>query len=56
VPHFHDDGLVQGLLQPIYTGFRCTLLPAGAFIARPARWLRAISRYRATHVDSRSDP
>lgn len=50
VPHFHDDGLVQGLIQPIYTGYPCTLMQASVFAARPERWLRAISRYRATHA------
>nr|QDA77058.1 polyketide synthase [Jahnella sp. MSr9139] len=50
VPHFHDDGLVQGLIQPIYTGYPCMLMPASAFVARPERWLRAISRHRATHA------
>ena len=49
VPNYHDDGLVHGLLQPIYAGCRCVLLPASAFVARPERWLRAISHYRATH-------
>ena len=28
VPHFHDDGLVQGLIQPVYTGYPCLLMPA----------------------------
>ena len=49
VPHFHDDGLIQGILQPLFTGFPCTLLPAVDFVARPVRWLRAISDHRATH-------
>ncbi len=49
VPHFHDDGLIQGLIQPIFTGFLCTLFPAGAFVSRPSRWLRAITEVSGTH-------
>jgi FkbH-like protein len=49
LPHFHDMGLVYGLLQPLYGNFRCVMMSPGAFIQRPARWLRAISVYKATH-------
>jgi acyl-CoA synthetase (AMP-forming)/AMP-acid ligase II len=35
VPHFHDDGLVQGLVQPVFTGYPCVLMPASAFVASP---------------------
>ncbi|MCC5644529.1 amino acid adenylation domain-containing protein [Nostoc sp. CHAB 5824] len=49
LPSFHDMGLIDGILQPLYTGFLGVLMPPGAFIQRPIRWLEAISRYRATH-------
>jgi acyl-CoA synthetase (AMP-forming)/AMP-acid ligase II len=49
LPAFHDMGLIYGMLQPIYTGFRCYVMPPAAFIQRPYRWLQAMSRYRATH-------
>ena len=49
LPTFHDMGLIYGMLQPLYTGFRCYVMPPAAFIQRPYRWLQAISRYRATH-------
>ncbi len=49
VPHFHDDGLVHGLIQPVHTGFRSMLLPAAAVVQRPNRWLEAISRFSGTH-------
>jgi amino acid adenylation domain-containing protein len=49
VPHFHDDGLIQGLIQPIFTGYPCILFPAAAFVSRPLRWLRALSHHRGTH-------
>jgi acyl transferase domain-containing protein/acyl-CoA synthetase (AMP-forming)/AMP-acid ligase II/NADPH:quinone reductase-like Zn-dependent oxidoreductase/acyl carrier protein len=49
LPSFHDMGLVDGILQPLYTGFCCYLMAPQAFIERPVRWLQAISRHRATH-------
>lgn len=49
LPHFHDMGLVEGLLQPIIHGFRCYVLSPGQFMQRPWRWLAAIGRYKATH-------
>jgi acyl-CoA synthetase (AMP-forming)/AMP-acid ligase II len=41
-------GLVGCVMQPIYNGFLSVLMPPVAFIQRPVRWLRAISKYRAT--------
>jgi acyl-CoA synthetase (AMP-forming)/AMP-acid ligase II len=49
LPTFHDMGLIYGMLQPLYTGFRCYVMPPAAFIQRPYRWLQAVSRYGATH-------
>jgi acyl-CoA synthetase (AMP-forming)/AMP-acid ligase II len=49
LPHFHDMGLIEGLLQPIVHGFRGYLLPAVFFLQQPMKWLSAISRYKATH-------
>ncbi len=49
LPIFHDMGLVYGIVQPLYTGLPCFLLPPASFIQRPVRWLRAMSRYRGTH-------
>jgi len=48
LPLFHDMGLVGCVMQPIYNGFLSALMPPVAFIQRPSRWLRAISRYKAT--------
>ncbi|MEU7137699.1 amino acid adenylation domain-containing protein [Streptomyces sp. NPDC046261] len=47
VPFFHDMGLVANLLQPLYLGSLSVLMPPMAFLQRPGRWLRAVSRYRA---------
>jgi amino acid adenylation domain-containing protein/non-ribosomal peptide synthase protein (TIGR01720 family) len=48
LPLYHDMGLIGTMLQPLYSGAVSYLMPAGAFLQRPARWLEAISRYRAT--------
>jgi amino acid adenylation domain-containing protein len=49
LPHFHDMGLIYGILQPVFTSFPAILLSPTAFLHRPLRWLSAISRYRGTH-------
>ncbi len=48
LPFHHDMGLVGMVMQPLYLGRPCVLMPPDAFIKRPLRWLRAISRYHAT--------
>ncbi len=48
LPLYHDMGLIGAVLQTLYTGLETTLLPPLAFVQRPVRWLRAITRYRAT--------
>ena len=47
LPLFHDMGLVGNVLQVIYQGARCVLMPPEAFLMKPVRWLQAISRYGA---------
>ncbi|HEV3041430.1 MAG TPA: amino acid adenylation domain-containing protein, partial [Candidatus Angelobacter sp.] len=49
LPHFHDMGLVYGILQPVYYNFRSFLLSSAAFVQRPLRWLENISQYGVTH-------
>ncbi|MER7403727.1 amino acid adenylation domain-containing protein [Streptomyces sp. NPDC000070] len=49
LPAYHDMGLIDGILQPIHTGFPAYLMPPTAFLKAPVNWLKAISRYRATH-------
>jgi acyl-CoA synthetase (AMP-forming)/AMP-acid ligase II len=46
LPLFHDMGLVGNVLQAFYLGTDCVVMPPEAFLMKPARWLRAISRYR----------
>jgi len=49
MPYFHDYGLVDGLLQPLYSNIPSFLLSPLTLLKRPARWLEAISLHRATH-------
>ncbi|NET66088.1 MAG: amino acid adenylation domain-containing protein [Moorea sp. SIO1G6] len=49
LPTFHDMGLIYGMLQPIYKGCKCIMLPPASFIQKPIRWLKAISDYGGTH-------
>lgn len=48
LPPYHDLGLIDGLLQPVYSGKQVILMSPLAFLERPLRWLKAISKYRAT--------
>jgi acyl-CoA synthetase (AMP-forming)/AMP-acid ligase II len=48
LPAYHDMGLIEGLLAPLYGGYDTVLFSHTAFLQRPMRWLRAISRFRAT--------
>ncbi|MEB3220118.1 MAG: fatty acyl-AMP ligase [Nostocales cyanobacterium 94392] len=48
LPLFHDMGLIGNILQPMYLGIPCILMPPAAFLMNPICWLKAISKYRAT--------
>ncbi|HEX9943360.1 MAG TPA: AMP-binding protein, partial [Thermoanaerobaculia bacterium] len=48
LPLYHDLGLIGNLLQATWVGAPCVLMAPVAFIQSPVRWLRAVSRYRAT--------
>jgi len=48
LPHFHDMGLVGVLQHAVYAGMFVVLMAPLDFIRRPAQWLRAISKYRAS--------
>ena len=48
LPLYHDMGLIGCLFLAIYHPGPLTLLPPELFLARPALWLRAIARSRAT--------
>jgi fatty-acyl-CoA synthase len=48
LPLYHDMGLLGCVLPALERPGELTLLAPETFAARPALWLRAISRYRAT--------
>jgi acyl-CoA synthetase (AMP-forming)/AMP-acid ligase II/acyl carrier protein len=48
LPPYHDMGLIGGIVQPIYAGFRTTLMAPRTFLRNPLNWLRAISLTGAT--------
>jgi fatty-acyl-CoA synthase len=48
LPLYHDMGLIGCLLLAVYRPGPLTLIPPEVFLARPAIWLRAISRKRTT--------
>ena len=48
LPLYHDMGLVGCVFVALCHPGDLTLLPPEEFLARPALWLRAIRRYRAT--------
>jgi amino acid adenylation domain-containing protein len=50
LPHFHDMGLVYGIVQPVYKGITSYIMPPAAFLQRPLVWLQTISRYKGTHT------
>ncbi|QDX31424.1 amino acid adenylation domain-containing protein [Dickeya poaceiphila] len=43
LPLFHDMGLIGNVMQPLYLGVSCWLMPPMAFLQKPVRWLRLIS-------------
>ncbi len=48
LPLYHDMGLIGGAFTSLFHGRDLVLIPPELFIARPALWLRAISRHRAS--------
>lgn len=48
-PLSHDMGLILGALPALAYGVRVVIMPPEAFIFRPGRWLRAMTKYSGTH-------
>jgi fatty-acyl-CoA synthase len=48
LPLYHDMGLVGCVIVALAHPGELTLIPPEHFVARPALWLRALSRYRGT--------
>lgn len=49
LPSFHDMGLIDGIIEPVFNGCPGIVMPPVAFIQKPVRWLKAISKYKGTH-------
>jgi acyl-CoA synthetase (AMP-forming)/AMP-acid ligase II/alkylation response protein AidB-like acyl-CoA dehydrogenase len=52
MPHFHDYGLVEGVLLPLFNGTPTYLMSPFTFLKRPVAWLEAIGRYGGTHTQA----
>jgi acyl-CoA synthetase (AMP-forming)/AMP-acid ligase II len=48
LPLYHDMGLIGCLLEAVYHQGSLVLIPPENFLAKPALWLRALSRHRGT--------
>ncbi|MFG2294458.1 fatty acyl-AMP ligase [Streptomyces sp. NPDC048603] len=49
LPHFHDMGMLFGIVMPLWAGIPSYLMPPEAFIRRPIRWPEAMARFGGTH-------
>ncbi len=48
LPLYHDMGLIGAWLGALHYGVPTIIMPPLAFLSDPGRWLRAMSRHRAT--------
>jgi 1-acyl-sn-glycerol-3-phosphate acyltransferase len=48
LPLYHDMGLIGAWLGSLYVGMPLVVMPPLAFLARPERWLQAMTRFRGT--------
>ena len=46
LPHFHDMGLIGGILHALYTGSESLLMAPSEFMRRPTLWLEMINSSR----------
>ena len=46
-PHYHDMGLIAGILLPIYVGFKARLMSPFELLRSPVNWLKNISETHA---------
>ncbi len=48
LPLYHDMGLIGAWLGALYCAYPLVIMSPLAFLARPARWLRTLHRFRGT--------
>ena len=46
LPTYHDMGLIGGIIKTNYVGQTTILMSPMAFLQKPVRWLKAITKYR----------
>ena len=56
LPLYHDMGLIGAWLVVLCAGARLVLMSPATFMGRPARWLRAISAWKARCRPPRTSP
>ena len=49
LPSYHDMGLIDGIIQPLFSGFHSVMMSPAHFLHKPVRWFKAITKYRATY-------
>ncbi len=49
MPHYHDMGLIDGYIMPLFVGYTGYLMAPATFIQTPLIWLQAMSQYGITH-------
>lgn len=50
LPHYHDMGLVDGLLTPIFNQCKAIICSPYRIVSNPIRWLEAIGKHKVTHT------
>lgn len=50
LPHFHDMGLIDGILTPLFNNCIGIVCSPGYIISNPTRWLKVINHYQVTHT------
>src|ERR1700722_32662 len=48
LPNFHDMGLAEGLIQPLFSAVPRLIMALAEFLHRPLLWLEAITRHQVT--------
>jgi acyl-CoA synthetase (AMP-forming)/AMP-acid ligase II len=48
LPVFHDMGLVEGIIEPVFANYPVYHIQPVDFVRQPSRWPLAMSKYRAT--------
>jgi 1-acyl-sn-glycerol-3-phosphate acyltransferase len=48
LPPYHDMGLIGSIITPVALGVRTVQMSPLAFLQKPLRWLRGVSKYRVT--------